>query len=138
VQPTLTKTVMAFLDCHKYPPSLCYLLMTLGPAMLILALLDGPAPRWLTPFLVFGRVPLFYYLLHLPLLHGMAVGLSLIVYGRANWLYGANPPEAPADAGFGLVVTYLAWFLGVLLLYPLCRWFADLKRRRREAWLSYL
>ena len=137
-QASLTKTILAFLDCHKYPPSLCYLLMTLGPALLVLAWIDGPAPRLLQPLLVFGRVPLFYYLLHLPLLHAMAVLLSLIVYGHADWLSGNPHAPVPDNAGFGLPVTYGVWIIAVLLLYPLCRWFAELKRRRHDAWLSYL
>src|SRR5204863_600961 len=87
-------TFFSFLSCHKYPPSLLYLLMTLGPALLVLALLDSGTPRWLKPVLVFGRVPLFYYLLHLPLIHGLAVLYSYLHYGRAGWLF-ANPSENP-------------------------------------------
>lgn len=136
-QATWTHTVMSFLDCHKYPPSLCYLLMTLGPALLALAAFDRGTPRWLRPVLVFGRVPLFYYLLHLPLLRGLAVLVYLIQYGRADWLYGLNPAPAPSGTGFGLAGVYLAWMVAVALLYPVCRWFAALKRRRRDAWLSY-
>ena len=84
--------------------------------------------------------PLFYYLLHLPLIHGLAVVASYLHYGQATWWF-ANPnaPGArPADYGYSLPIVYLVW-LGVLLaLYPVCRWFADVKRRRRESWLSYL
>lgn len=131
-------TALSFLDCHKYPPSLCYLLMTLGPALVVLSLLDRGTPNWLRPMLVFGRVPLFYYLLHLPLIHGLAIGVNFLRFGRADWLYGntagIKPPE---DAGFGLPGVYLAWIVVTVMLYPACRWFADLKRRRRDAWLSY-
>jgi uncharacterized membrane protein len=137
-QPTGLKTLLSMLDCTKYPPSLCYLLMTLGPALLVLALLDRGTPWFLKPALVFGRVPLFYYLLHLPLIHGLAVAVNLIRFGHADWLYGLAPAKPPPDAGFGLPVVYLAWLFVVVLLYPACRWFADLKSRRREAWLSYL
>jgi uncharacterized membrane protein len=137
-QETFVKTIGSFLDCHKYPPSLCYLLMTLGPALLLLAWLDGRTPRVLKPILVFGRVPLFYYLLHLPLIHGLAILTWLVRYGRADWAYGISPAQTPPDVGFGLAFTYLAWVIVILLLYPACRWFADLKRRRRDAWLSYL
>ena len=133
-------TLFSFLNCHKYPPSLLYLLMTLGPALLVLAVLDRGTPRWLKPVLVFGRVPLFYYLLHLPIIHGLAVLASYQQYGQATWWF-ANPDDPggrPSDYGYSLPVVYLVW-LGVLLaLYPICRWFADVKRRRRDAWLSYL
>ncbi len=131
-------TLMSFLDCHKYPPSLCYLLMTLGPALILLALLDRGTPALLKPILVFGRVPLFYYLLHLPLIHALSVVAHFIRLGRADWLYGSMPAIPPTDAGFDLPVVYVAWLTVVLMLYPACRWFANLKRTRTDAWLSYL
>jgi uncharacterized membrane protein len=137
-------TIFSFVHCQKYPPSLCYLLMTLGPALVVLALADRGFGSWLKPIVVFGRVPLFYYLLHLPLIHGLAVLVNFIRFGRADWLYGTPPGPndprlpLPPDRGFDLPGVYLVWILVVLLLYPVCRWFADLKRRRREAWLSYL
>jgi len=137
-------TLFSFMNCHKYPPSLLYLLMTLGPALLVLAALDRGMIGWLKPLLVFGRVPLFYYLLHLPLIHGLAVLASYWAYGRADWWF-ANPPEGPdapilrpADYGYGLPVVYLVWIGVVLVLYPVCRWFAGVKRLRRDPWLSYL
>jgi uncharacterized membrane protein len=137
-QPRPFFSFLSFLVCHKYPPSLCYLLMTLGPAVLVLAVLDRGTPLVLRPFLIFGRVPLFYYLLHLPLLHAAAVVVNRICYGRADWMYGLHPAPVPPEAGFGLGVTYLVWVLAILVLYPLCTWFGGIKRRRREVWLSYL
>jgi uncharacterized membrane protein len=136
-------TALSFLDCTKYPPSLCYLLMTLGPGMILLSRFDRESPpRWLRPLLVFGRVPLFYYLLHLPVIHGLAVAMEKIRLGHAEWLFsdpwGPLHRAAPPAAGVGLPGVYAVWLLALLLLYPLCRWFADLKRRRRDAWLSYL
>ncbi len=136
-QPTGFRTVLSMLDCTKYPPSLCYLLMTLGPAAILLALLDRKTPSFLEPLLVFGRVPMFYYLLHLPLIHGLAVAVNFLRHDRADWLYGISPAKAPPDAGFDLVWVYLAWLVVLVVLYPACHWFADLKRRRRERWLSY-
>ena len=130
--------LMSFLDCHKYPPSLCYLLMTLGPALIVLGLLERGTPALLKPVLVFGRVPLFYYLLHLPLIHSLSVLAHWISSGRADWLYGNTPAKPPADAGFSLTFVYLAWIAIVLMIYPACHWFADLKRRRSDPWLSYL
>jgi uncharacterized membrane protein len=129
-------TVFSFLNCTKYPPSLCYLLMTVGPGLLLLAWCDRGVPGWLKPALVFGRVPFFYYILHLPLIHGLAYIMHLTRHGYGNYSsFGGGKP--PSDAGVGLFLTYVAWALAVAMLYPLCRWFADLKRRRREAWLSY-
>jgi hypothetical protein len=83
-------------------------------------------------------VPLFYYLLHLPLLHGLAVIANLFRFARADWLYGSAPVKPPPEAGFTLLTVYLVWIAAVIMLYPACKWFADLKRRRQERWLSYL
>jgi len=130
-------TLFAFISCNKYPPSLLYLLMTLGPALIALALLDRGTSRWMRPILVFGRVPLFYYLLHIPLIHGLAVVATYLQHVDDAWLFGLGIPR-PAGAGFGLAVVYLVWAAVVAALYPACRWFADLKRRRRDPWLSYL
>jgi len=143
-QKNVVFTVFSFIHCQKYPPSLCFLLMTLGPALMVLSLLDRGTPRFLQPILVFGRVPLFYYLLHLPLIHGLAVLVNFIRFGRADWLYGAppgpnqSPVPVPPDSGFDLSIVYFIWIGVVLILYPACKWFAEVKRRRRDAWLSYL
>ena len=131
-------TVIAFLNCQKYPPSLCFLLMTFGPALLLLAAFDRGVPRMLRPLVVFGRVPLFYYVLHIPLIHGVYVLTCLVRFGRADWSYGFQPgvdphPPVPPNAGFSLPVVYLFWVLFVAALYPACRWFAGLKQRRRDA-----
>jgi len=135
-------TFFSFLNCHKYPPSLLYLLMTLGPALLMLAFFDGGAPRWLKPVLVFGRVPLFYYLIHIPLIHGLAVLLAYVRLGRADWLFAnsteTGAPQPPAGYGCNLIVVYLIWLGIVLALYPACKWFAEVKRRHASAWLSYI
>jgi len=142
-QTTPLFTLFSFLNCTKYPPSLLYLCMTLGPAILVLSFFDRELGPWSKPIIVFGRVPLFYYLLHLPLIHGIAILLASLRHGAAGgvWL---GPPWDPATAaaypqnyGYGLGVVYAIWILVILLLYPLCRWFANLKQRRRDAWLSY-
>lgn len=140
-QASMLHTIFSFIDCTKYPPSLDYVLMTIGPALIILSFLEKGTPRLLRPFLVFGRVPLFYYLLHLPLLHGMAVLVAYIRHGRAEWLFQSpfSPDvQVPPDAGFGLLGVYLFWILAIVILYPICRWFSELKMRRKDAWLSYL
>ena len=113
--------------------------MTLGPALLVLAWMDKGTPRWIQPIVVFGRVPLFYYLLHLPLIHGLSVLVAFLRHGRADWLL-ANPGDAarPENFGFGLPVVYLVWIGVVAGLYPVCQWFARVKQRHKSAWLSYL
>ena len=137
VQKNGVYTVMAFLNCEKYPPSLLYLLMTLGPAIALLALLEKPAGPVTSKICVYGRVPFFYYVLHIPLIHAMAVAVFLVQYGPVFFQYGpGNPP--PNDFGFGLPFVYGVWALAVLILYRPCRWFAELKARRRDPWLSYL
>jgi uncharacterized membrane protein len=208
VQNSALFSMFSFINCTKYPPSLLFLLMTLGPAMIGLGLMDraltgskqgserSPSAQVATsmhvtahgalgeralraipgevtqvqgkaqlrdrevccdetfdgrhrfysnaissltrPLVVFGRVPLFYYLLHLPLIHLLAVLASLpqarVALGS---FYYARPP---AESGYGhdLWVVYLLWITAVLLLYPLCRWFAQIKQRSRSGWLSYL
>jgi uncharacterized membrane protein len=127
-QKNLLFTLFSFVNCTKYPPSLCYLLMTLGPALLVLALLDRGTPRLLKPLLAFGRVPLFFYLVHLPLIHG------LLLLSRSIRFHGAPPP----DIELGLPGIYLMWLVAVALLYPICWAFSEIKRRYRAAWLGYL
>jgi uncharacterized membrane protein len=138
-------TLLSFLNTQKYPPSLLFLLMTLGPSIIAVALFDreGGPGRLARPFVVFGRVPLFYYLLHVPLIHSVAVVFSYVKYGRAEWLFVNWPPPdqpqpEPPGYGYDLWVVYLVWLGVVAALYPVCRWFAGVKRRRRDAWLSYL
>jgi uncharacterized membrane protein len=138
-------TLLSFLNCDKYPPSLAFLLMTLGPALIVLGLLQRPGddpsgerepPALLRPLLVFGRVPLLFYVGHLVLLRYVSLPLSVAKFGFAA---AVQPP--PGHAGspeYPLWATYVVWALALLLLYPLCRWFAAVKARRRDWWLSYL
>jgi uncharacterized membrane protein len=135
-------TVLSFLNTTKYPPSLLYLLMTLGPASLFLCAVDAGTPRWLRPALIIGKVPMFYYLLHIPLIHLLAIAACFAKYGQIHWMFespglGQFPITKPTGWGYSLPMIYLVWFCVVLTLYPLCRWFAGLKRRRSDAWLSY-
>jgi uncharacterized membrane protein len=142
-QKSAAFTLLSFLNTTKYPPSLLFLLMTLGPALIFLALIDRHTPRVLRPALTIGKVPLFYYLLHFTLIHLLAVAVCLLRYGSAHWMtespdLGHYPFSPPPGWGFSLPVVYLAWAFVVVAMYPLCRWFAALKARRSEAWLSYL
>jgi uncharacterized membrane protein len=142
-QATRAATVLSFLNCQKYPPSLLFLLMTLGPGITALALFEyarGPLARF---FIVFGRVPLFYYLLHIPLIHGLMVGIDYWRYGwspfreNAPWTIG-EVKDFPPGYGYSLPVVYLVWLGVVLFLFPLCWWYGGIKRRYRWTWLSYL
>lgn len=142
-QGTTLFTALSFLNTTKYPPSLLFLLMTLGPAMLLLRAVDGGTPRVLKPALAIGKVPLFYYMLHFFLIHLLAVLTCWAKYGSAHWMFesptlGNYPFTAPPGWGFSLPVVYLVWAFVVVAMYPLCRWFAALKQRRGDPWLSYL
>lgn len=137
-QPTGFRTVLSMLDCTESPPSLCYLLMTIAPTALLLSWLDRARGEFLQPLCVLGRVPLFYCLLHLPLIHGLAVAVNLIRFDRADWLYGSSGARPPPDAGFSLPIVYLASAIAVAFLYPACQWFADFKQRRNNRWLRFL
>ncbi|MGA2020197.1 MAG: heparan-alpha-glucosaminide N-acetyltransferase domain-containing protein [Candidatus Sulfotelmatobacter sp.] len=135
-------TVLSFLNTNKYPPSLLFLLMTLGPALLFLWAVDVRAPQWLRPALAIGKVPMFYYLLHIPLIHLVAIAVCYARYGQVHWMFespspGQFPITPPPGWGYSLPIVYLLWALVVVTLYPLCRWFAGLKQRRNDAWLSY-
>ena len=135
-------TVLSFLNTTKYPPSLLYLLMTLGPGTLFLWAVDAGTPRWLRPALIIGKVPMFYYLLHIPLIHLLAIAVCYARYGQVHWMFESSSPNhfpitAPPGWGYPLPVVYLVWTVVVFTLYPLCRWFAGLKQRRGDAWLSY-
>lgn len=142
VQASDGLTLLSFLDCTKYPPSLHYLLMTLGPGLILLALLDRAVPAWLQSLNVFGQVPLFFYLLHLPMIHALATLVDHGRYGHAEWQFGwpwvAPRVPPPPDHGFGLLIVYLATAFVVVNLYPLCRWFAGQKRTRQEWWIRLL
>jgi uncharacterized membrane protein len=129
--------VIAFLNCEKYPPSLSYVLMTLGPALLLLAVMDRE-PGWLGRRLVtFGRVPLFFYLPHIYLIHGAALLHAYLLHGDAvfTWSPQNLPPD---DIWVSLPTVYLLWIAVLLILYPPCAWYAGIKRRYQSAWLSYL
>lgn len=132
-------TVLSFLRCTKYPPSLDFLLMTLGPALLLLAGLDRLAWSRTNPLMVFGRVPLFYFLVHIFVIHLLTIPFALLRYGHAGFLLSPQPSMGdPADYGYPLWVVYAIWIGVVAMLYPLCLWFARLKERRGDWWLSYL
>jgi uncharacterized membrane protein len=139
VQATFAQTAMDVLSTTKYPPSLQFLCMTLGPALLSLPLLEHLRGRAAEPWMTFGAVPFFFYVLHIYLAHGLSAALSL-AQGYPVWGVGDLFRGAQGLQGFGvsLPTTYGVWLLVLALLYPPCRWFAALKRGRRDWWLSYL
>lgn len=142
VHSTLSHTIISFFNTLKYPPSLDYLLMTLGPALVLLGLLEGvKAERGISRvLLVFGRVPMFYYVLHLYLIHLLTIIVSFACH--QPMLHGsviADFAQKPAGYGHGLPFVYAMWILAVMMLYFPCRWFMGFRARHRDwAWLSYL
>jgi uncharacterized membrane protein len=143
VQPSPTLTVISFFDTLKYPPSFDYLLMTLGPALIVLACLDGvTAERGPGRILlVFGRVPLFFYVLHIFLIHTMAILVGSLFHQPVSWLWqgGFILQTPPVGYGHGLPFVYLMWFTALLILYLPCKWYMAFKSRHRDwVWLSYL
>jgi uncharacterized membrane protein len=141
-QPTLGGTVMSFLNTTKYPPSLAFLLMTLGPALILLRVAETPA-RWLEPARIIGKVPLFYFLVHFAVIHVLAIAVSAISFGTVGGMFESPtidryPVTFPPGWGYSLPGVYAAWLGVVIAVYPLCRWYAAVKQRRRDWWLGYL
>jgi uncharacterized membrane protein len=136
-QATALMTLMSFLDVEKYPPSLLYLLVTLGTALLLLAAFERVRGRVAEVLATFGRVPLFVYVAHIALAHLLA-GLLALALGYGTDVLTNDFMSLPRDWGFDLPVVYVAWLCVLAMLYPACRWFAALKRRRTDWWLSYL
>jgi len=136
-------TALSFLNTTKYPPSLLFLLMTLGPALLFLRAVDAHTPRLLRPALIIGKVPMFYFLLHFAFIHFLAVIICYARYGHIHWMFespdiGNFPITSPLGWGLTLPFVYLIWAFVVITLYPLCRWYAALKQRSNNPLLSYL
>jgi hypothetical protein len=134
-QTSAVFTVLSFLNTTKYPPSLRFLLMTIGPALLILAWTDDVRKdNFLSRiFITFGRVPLFYFILQMFVAHGAGVLLGFIAAKSTGHLFLNFPDSSinvPPDAGFPLWVVYAAWLGRLVLLYPLSVWYGRLKRGR--------
>jgi uncharacterized membrane protein len=129
------RAVLSFLDCEKYPPSLLFLAMTIGPALCLLAWMDRPLGPWASRVAIYGRVPLFYYVAHLFAIHAVAIALAWPALGAVAAI---SHFVTSGGLGYSLPAVYAVWVAVVLALYPACRWFADVKRRSDAAWMSYL
>lgn len=135
-------TLLSFLNTSKYPPSLLYLLMTIGPAILFLAFMEREPSSISGKVIVFGRVPMFYYLMHIYVLHILAVIAAVLSgYPASSMVFSTWIAFSPdlTGYGFGLGLVYLIWLAVVVFLYPLCKAFENYKRsNRQQVWLSYL
>ena len=129
IQETWFSTILSFLNREKYPPSLLYLMMTLGPALMLLSCFEHAHGAFARLLATFGQVPFFYYVVHIYLIHVLAVATGFATTGTLT--------RAPA-IGLSLTGVYIVWLLALLLLYPICRWFAVLKESGRGWWWSYL
>lgn len=134
--------LLSFLNTTKYPASLCFLLMTLGPIITLIPWLERARGTLAHPITIFGRVPFLFYMIHIPLIHAIALVVSKIRLGYVSpWLFTNHPmgnPEPPDGYVWSLPLLYLVWVITIALLYFACRWFADLKARRSYWWLKYL
>lgn len=142
VQNTFTKTILSFFKVTKYPPSLAYILITIGPGLLFLSWIESIKNKVTDFFLVFGRVPLFYYFLHVIVIHALAI-IGMVIMGTP-WhemiLSGQSfVNENLKSYGYSLMVTYMVWAGVILLLYPLCKKYMIYKSENKNSWwVSYL
>jgi len=141
-QKTAVYTLLSFIDTHKYPPSLLFMCMTIGPAILFLAWAGNTRNRFANFITIYGRVPFFYYILHFLLIHILA--LIFYLANGHSFIEGWNttaiffPKFVLPGQGVSLGFVYLIWIFVVVSLYPLCKWFSDYRRTHKQWWLSYL
>jgi uncharacterized membrane protein len=137
-----TRPLLSFFLLTKHPLSLLMSLSMIGAGLVWLGTVRGDRPWW-QPLVIIGRTPMYFYLMHVPLIHTLAVAYALITVGDVQWLMTSPFDRTPAQAvppgwGFDLPGVYLIWLAVMLVLYPSCAWLARLKARSRSAWLSYL
>jgi len=134
--------LLSFLNCTKYPASLDFLLMTLGPIIALIPWFENARGILSRQIALIGRVPFFFYVLHIPLIHALALLVSRIRLGAVSpWLFTNHPmgnPEPPDGYVWSLPLLYLVWGIAIALLYFACRWFAGVKARRTDWWLKYI
>ena len=139
-QDSFVKNLLSFINANKYPPSLLYISMTLGPACILLALMENIKAKWPKVVSVYGSVPFFYYVLHFYLLH---IILVIIFFATGHSASEISDPNSffkfrPVIFGFGLPVVYIIWLGVVTALYFPCRWYSNYKKTHTYWWLSYL
>ena len=142
VQRTGLLSLLSFFNVTKYPPSLLYTLITLGPALIFLAATEKVTNAWAKYVITFGRVPMFYYLAHILLIHIFAI-VAALATGYPSMIIlnnGVNDTATLKGYGFDLTVVYVVWIGLIFLLYPLCKWFNNYKTNYQSGywWLSYL
>lgn len=142
-QKNTVYSLLSYLNVSKYPPSLLYILITLGPAMVFLALADKPLNAFSRKIVVFGRVPFFYYVVHIYIIHALAIlGAWLTGFSWKSMIMTTVVNRVPELKGYGfnLLTVYLVWTVLILIMYPLCKWYGKYKRTHLSAqsWLSYV
>lgn len=140
IQKSFAYTLLSFINVNKYPPSLLYALMTVGPALILLALLETATGRAWKFFLVFGRTAMCYYILHIYLIHLLAMfATSFCGHSWSDMIWGGFTNDKLVGYGFPLGIVYAVWIVVVLILYPICKWYDQYKTNHKEKWwLSYL
>ena len=132
--------IIRMLNQQKYPASQLFLLMTLGPTILLLPFVENAQSRVADWLITFGRVPMFFYLLHIPVIHLLALATMVLggASGMSQWYSKAPYTEVPADQRWSLLTLYGVWVLAIAILYPLCKWYAKAKSEKRSAWMKYI
>ena len=142
LQDSITYSIMSFFNTTKYPPSLLYILMTIGPSLLLLSVIEKYKNKVTDFFVVFGRVPLFYYFIHILIIHMLAIILLVFTNKDYSIMLNMTPflqnQDQFIEYGYPLWVVYVVWFTVILILYPLCYKYMKYKSNSKKWWLSYL
>ena len=142
IQDSITYSIMSFFNTTKYPPSLLYILMTIGPSLLLLSVIEKYKNKVTDFFVVFGRVPLFYYFIHILIIHMLAIILLVLTNKDYSIMFNMTPylpgQNQLIEYGHPLWVVYVVWFIVILILYPLCYKYMKYKSNSKKWWLSYL
>jgi uncharacterized membrane protein len=141
-QHSFVYSILSFLNTTKYPPSLLYILMTIGPSLIFISLTENMGNRVVSFFVTFGRVPFFFYVVHIYVIHLFAM-IGMIYTGRSwtDYVMTANSfmTKSLSNFGFDLYVVYLIWILVIVLLFPWCKWYNEYKTaNHKNRWLKYV